>query len=69
MTSDRYGHRRVHPRCRRASIGNDGDSGSTVAKLIYTAMTSVDGFIEDEQGGFGWAEPHAEVHQFAHDHA
>ncbi|HEX4867119.1 MAG TPA: hypothetical protein VFV32_05780 [Acidimicrobiales bacterium] len=40
-----------------------------MAKLIYTAMTSVDGFIEDEQGGFGWAEPHAEVHQFAHDHA
>ena len=38
-----------------------------MAKLIYTAITSLDGFIEDEEGGFGWAEPDAEVHVFVND--
>ena len=32
-----------------------------MAKLIYTALTSLDGFIEDAQGGFDWAAPDAEV--------
>jgi dihydrofolate reductase len=35
-----------------------------VGKLIYAAITSLDGFIEDAEGGFGWAEPDAEVHAF-----
>src|SRR5688572_22961251 len=30
-------------------------------------MTSVDGYIEDVHGGFGWAEPDDEVHQFVND--
>ena len=38
-----------------------------MAKLIYTAITSLDGFIEDEEGGFGWAEPDPEVHAFVND--
>jgi dihydrofolate reductase len=38
-----------------------------MAKLIYTAITSLDGFIEDEEGGFGWAAPDAEVHAFIND--
>ncbi|MGH2924231.1 MAG: dihydrofolate reductase family protein, partial [Solirubrobacterales bacterium] len=38
-----------------------------MAKLIYTAIASLDGFIEDEEGGFGWAEPDAEVHAFVND--
>ena len=32
--------------------------------LIYTAITSVDGFVEDADGGFEWAEPDDEVHSF-----
>src|SRR5215471_137923 len=28
-----------------------------MAKLIYVSNVSVDGFIEDEQGGFDWTEP------------
>jgi dihydrofolate reductase len=38
-----------------------------VAKLSYTALTSLDGFLEDEDGRFDWAEPDAEVHAFAND--
>jgi dihydrofolate reductase len=38
-----------------------------MGKLTYTAITSLDGYIEDEEGRFGWAEPDAEVHAFAND--
>ena len=32
-----------------------------MAKLVYSAITSLDGFIADEHGMFGWAEPNPEV--------
>src|SRR6202051_2024127 len=32
-----------------------------MAKLIYSAITSLDGYIEDEHGSFEWAAPDAEV--------
>jgi dihydrofolate reductase len=38
-----------------------------MAKLLYFAITSLDGFVEDEHGRFGWAKPDAEVHAFAND--
>ena len=38
-----------------------------MAKLIYSAITSLDGFIEDDQGKFDWAAPDAEVHAFVND--
>jgi dihydrofolate reductase len=38
-----------------------------MAKLIYTAITSLDGYIEDRDGSFDWAEPDEEVHTFAND--
>lgn len=38
-----------------------------MAELIYTAITSLDGFIEDTDGGFGWAMPDEEVHGFIND--
>jgi dihydrofolate reductase len=38
-----------------------------VAKLIYSAITSLDGFIEDEEGGFAWGEPDEEVFSFVND--
>src|SRR5919106_2559643 len=38
-----------------------------MAKLTYTAITSLDGYIEDGGGGFGWAGPHPQVHAFVND--
>jgi dihydrofolate reductase len=38
-----------------------------MAKLIYSAITSLDGYIEDESGSFGWAEPDPEVHAFVNE--
>ena len=38
-----------------------------MAKLTYTAITSLDGYIEDEGGGFDWAVPDPEVHAFVND--
>jgi dihydrofolate reductase len=38
-----------------------------VAKLIYSAIASLDGYVEDERGDFGWAAPDAEVHAFVND--
>jgi dihydrofolate reductase len=38
-----------------------------MAKLIYTALASLDGYIEDERGKFDWAEPDEEVHSFVND--
>ena len=35
-----------------------------MAKLIYSTQTSLDGYINDEQGNFGWARPSEEVHTF-----
>jgi dihydrofolate reductase len=35
-----------------------------MAKLVYAALTSLDGFIEDADGRFEWAVPDAEVHAF-----
>jgi len=37
------------------------------ARLIYVAMESLDGYIEDEEGKFDWARPGQEVHQFIND--
>jgi dihydrofolate reductase len=38
-----------------------------VAKLIYSAITSLDGYIADEDGNFDWAAPDEEVHAFVND--
>jgi len=38
-----------------------------MAHLIYSAITSLDGYIEDTDGKFDWAMPDEEVHQFAND--
>jgi RibD domain-containing protein len=35
-----------------------------MAKLIYTAIASLDGYVEDEHRRFGWAKPDEEVHAF-----
>jgi len=38
-----------------------------MAKLLYSALTSLDGYIEDESGSFAWAAPDDEVHAFVND--
>jgi dihydrofolate reductase len=38
-----------------------------MAKLIYSAITSLDGYIADEDGNFDWAAPDEEVHRFVND--
>ncbi|HVV14194.1 dihydrofolate reductase family protein [Amycolatopsis sp.] len=38
-----------------------------MAKLIYSAIASLDGYVEDERGGFEWAAPDEEVHAFVND--
>src|SRR3984957_10722274 len=38
-----------------------------MAKLIYAAIASLDGYVEDEEGRFDWAAPDAEVHAFVND--
>jgi dihydrofolate reductase len=38
-----------------------------MGKLIYTALGSVDGYFEDADGRFDWAEPDEEVHAFVND--
>jgi dihydrofolate reductase len=38
-----------------------------MAKLIYSAIMSLDGYTADEQGNFDWAAPDEEVHGFVND--
>jgi dihydrofolate reductase len=38
-----------------------------MARLIYSAITSLDGYVADEQGNFDWSAPDEEVHAFVND--
>jgi dihydrofolate reductase len=38
-----------------------------MARLIYGTICSLDGYIEDADGSFDWAEPDEEVHAFVND--
>lgn len=38
-----------------------------MAKLIYDAISSLDGYVEDADGKFDWAAPDEEVHGFVND--
>ncbi len=35
--------------------------------MIYSAIASLDGYVEDADGNFGWAAPDEEVHRFVND--
>jgi len=35
-----------------------------MARVIYSAIASLDGYVEDENGKFDWAAPDEEVHAF-----
>ena len=38
-----------------------------MGKLVYSAIASADGYVEDETGKFDWAAPSEEVHGFVND--
>jgi dihydrofolate reductase len=38
-----------------------------MAKLIYTAISSLDGYVADAEGNFDWSVPDEEVHRFVND--
>jgi len=38
-----------------------------MARLIYSAIASADGYVEDAGGGFDWAAPDEELHRFVND--
>ena len=38
-----------------------------MARLIYTALASLDGYVADEDGKWDWAMPDHEVHAFVND--
>jgi dihydrofolate reductase len=38
-----------------------------MARLIYSVIASLDGYVADEDGNFDWAEPDEEVHTFVND--
>jgi dihydrofolate reductase len=38
-----------------------------MADLVYTAITSLDGYVVDAEGSFDWAAPDEEVHAFVND--
>jgi RibD C-terminal domain len=35
-----------------------------MGKLIYSMITSLDGYVADKHGGFDWAQPDEELHTF-----
>lgn len=38
-----------------------------MARLICSGITSLDGYLADEEGNFDWAAPDEEVHRFVND--
>jgi dihydrofolate reductase len=38
-----------------------------MARLIYSAIASLDGYVNDEDGRFDWSAPDEEVHTFVND--
>jgi dihydrofolate reductase len=38
-----------------------------MAKLLYSAITSLDGYVADTEGRFDWSAPDEEVHAFVND--
>jgi len=38
-----------------------------LANLIYTAITSLDGYVADKNGNFDWAAPDEDLHRFVND--
>jgi dihydrofolate reductase len=46
---------------------SSGTPGCEVARLIYSAIESLDGYVADEDDAFDWAAPDEAVHAFVND--
>ena len=46
---------------------SSGRSPDAMAKLLYSVLASLDGYVEDTGGKFDWAAPDAEVHAFVNE--
>ncbi len=44
-----------------------GAGQTFMARLLYSGITSLDGYIADASGSFAWAEPDEEVHAYVND--
>ena len=53
--------------CIRAGPLDSAVGVALVARLIYSMLASLDGYVADEQGDFSWATPDEEVHAFIND--
>jgi dihydrofolate reductase len=53
--------------CGEGPAATNDQEESDMARLIYSAIASLDGYVEDEQGKFDWAAPDEEVHAFVND--
>ena len=72
-----YAETRIEAWKRRAALAGEVDFtmmyiahdafNRDMARLIYSAITSLDGYIEDDEGKFDWAAPDEEVHAFVND--
>ena len=51
-----------------AELATFAQSDLTMAKLIYAAICSLDGYVNDVDGRFGWAAPDEEVHADVNEH-
>ena len=40
---------------------------SEMGKLIYFMNVSIDGYLNDKNGNFDWAEPKEDVHRYIND--
>src|SRR5215218_978626 len=47
--------------CREGPSRDNDQEETAMARLIYSAIASLDGYIEDEHGMFDWAAPDDEV--------
>jgi len=43
------------------------DGRLRVARLVYTAITSLDGYVNDADGRFDWSAPDEDVHRFVNE--
>lgn len=50
-----------------ATRGSIVRKGARMARLICSAITSLDGYVADENGEFDWSAPDEEVHAFIND--
>ena len=45
-----------------------GGHNAGMARLRYTAITSLDGYVNDAEGRFEWAAPDVELHEVVNEH-